>query len=192
MGSPTGAVFFAARHRPVERARVDRNAEPPRHGRRQRLVRLHVFARPPALHVVDNRVGALVGPLRPRTLGHQPGDPVRLERGRGLVERLAADPEARGNLGHRPSIDLVAAHHLVLDLDAVARVEERMAPKGIVANGLGVRMQGACLAQGLRLGVRRQLWRTAHRVCQIDYDYNAGRRQEYYDLEPKDSTVSYA
>ena len=147
--------FFAPCHRPVERAGVDRNAEPPRHGRRQRFVRLHVFARAPALDVVDNRLGAFVGVLRPGTLGHQPGDPVRLERGRGLVERLAADPEARGNLGHRPSIDLVAAHHLVLDLDAVARVEERMAHKGVVADGLGVRMQGPCLAQGLRLGVRR-------------------------------------
>ena len=165
-----GAVFFAPRHRPVERAGVNRNAEAPRHGRRQRLVRSHVFARAPALDVVDNRVGALVSPLRPGTLGHQPGDPVRLERGRRLVERLAADPEAGGNLGHRPSIDLVAANHLVLDLHAVARVEERMAHKGVVADGLGVRMQGSCLAQGLRLGVGRQLWRTAHRVCHIDYD----------------------
>ena len=100
-------------------------------------------------------IGAFVGVLRPGTLGHQARDPLRLERGRGLVERLAADPEARGNLRHRPSIDPVAAHHLVLDLDAVARVEERMAPKGVVADGLGVRVQGSCLAQGLRLGVRR-------------------------------------
>ena len=119
---------------------MNRDAEPPRHGRCQRLVRSHVFAGAPALDVVDNRVGAFVGPLRSGTLGHQPGDPVRLERGRGLVERLAADPEARGDLGHRPSIDLVAANHLVLDLHAVARVEERMAHKGVVADGLGVRM----------------------------------------------------
>ena len=154
VASSTGAVFFAARHRPVERAGVNRDSEPPRHGRRQRFVRLHVFARAPALDVVDNRVGAFVGVLRPGTLGYQPGDPVRLERGRGLVERLAADPETRGDLGHRPSIDPVAAHHLVLDLHAVARVE-RMAQKGVVADGLGMRMQGSCLAQGLRLGVRR-------------------------------------
>ena len=80
---------------------------------------------------------------------------MRLERSRGLVERLAADPETGGNLGHRPSIDLVAAHPLVLDLDAVARVEERMAPKDIVADGLGVRMQGPCLAQ-----VLKTIWRT--------------------------------
>ena len=72
----------------------------------------------------------------------------------------------------------MAAHHLVLDLDAVARVEERMAHKGVVADGLGVRMQGPCLAQGL--------------VCQIDYDYPAGRRQEDSDLKPKGNAVLFA
>ena len=171
---------------------MNRDAEAPRHGRRQRLVRSHVFARAPALDVVDNRVGALVGPLRSGTLGRQPGDPVRLERGRGPVERLAADPEARGDLGHWPPIDLMAAHHLVTDLHAVARVEERMAHKGVVADGLGVWMQGSCLAQGLRLGVGRQLGRTSHRVCHMDYDKAFGWRQGESDLKPKDGIAPIA
>ena len=69
------------------------------------------------------------------------------------MERLPADTEARGDLCHRAPLDPVATHHLVLDLDAVAWVEERVAQKGLVADRLGVRVQGPCLAQGLRLDV---------------------------------------
>src|SRR6202046_3375892 len=57
-------------------------------------------------------------------LRHQPSDPGYIEAGPGLIVGQPRDPVFLGCMGHRRILDRHAAQHLVLDLPAIARVEE--------------------------------------------------------------------
>ena len=95
----------------------------------------------PALHEVQNVVGALVGALRAARPGQEPGDASGGERREGRVEGLSARPERRGHVGDGPAVDAMAAQHLVLHLHAIAPIEELVPKEGLVLDGVGVGMQ---------------------------------------------------
>ena len=78
----------------------------------------------PALGEVEDFLGALVIAPRPAGTWQQSGNPLLLEGLFGHIVSLAADPESFGHVADRAAVDPMAAQHLVLDLHAVARVEE--------------------------------------------------------------------
>ena len=110
----------------------------------------------PALGEVEDFLGALVIAPRPAATWQQSGNPLLLEGLFGHIVSLAADPESFGHVADRAAVDPMAAQHLVLDLHAVARVEELLrAGEGLVAHALRVGMERVRRAQRRRLGI---LW----------------------------------
>ena len=110
----------------------------------------------PALGEVEDFLGALVIAPRPAGTWQQSGNPLLLEGQFGHIVSLAADPESFGHVADRAAVDPMAAQHLVLDLHAVARVEELLrAGEGLVAHALRVGMERVRRAQRRRLGI---LW----------------------------------
>jgi hypothetical protein len=80
--------------------------------------------------------------------------------GLGLVERRPRETKLGGSFGDRLPVFLDAAHHLVLDLNQVAGIEELAGGKQVVGHGLGAWIYGALLAQTAQFGVVG--WRFRH------------------------------
>jgi len=66
---------------------------------------------------------------------------------------LSANTKRTGNLRDSPPIHTVTPKHLIAHLYKVARIEKLMAPKGLVLNGLGVRMESPLVAKSGRFGI---------------------------------------
>ena len=121
----------------------------------------------PPLDKVEYLVGAFVIAPRPPWMRQQARNSLLLESPIGHIERLSADAEGGRHVAHRPPLDQVSSEHLVLDLYAVARVEELLrAAKGLVAHALRTRMERTGFAQGRRFGI---FWRLARHICQCYY-----------------------
>src|SRR5262249_27090587 len=72
---------------------------------------------------------------------------------RRRVEGLAAHPERRRHFGDRLLVDAMAPEHLVLHLHAIPAIEELMAAKHLVADGIGVGMERAGRPERGDLGI---------------------------------------
>ncbi len=122
---------------------MDRDAEAVphgvRHGRRRARGRFGAL-------LLDERqdfVGALVRALRAPRSGEQSWQPACCEGRLCGIEGLAADPERRRHLGHRPALDPMPTQHLVLHLHAIPAIEERLARERLVLDGVGAWMERA-------------------------------------------------
>ena len=142
-----GLLFPVAGQRPLDRAGVHAHAE-------AGLDRLHQIRRAQTRVrgqlVVGERahlVGELVSPARSGFAGHQPVQPLLVERGGGLVVGGAGIPERRGGRGDRVAVHPHPPHHLVLDLHRVAGVEELLRTERLVGHVLGMRVEAARLPQ---------------------------------------------
>jgi len=91
--------------------------------------------------------GELVRPARPGPGRHQSFQPGSLQRGGCLVVRGPGVPERRRGGGDRHLVHGDGAHHLVLDLDRVAGVEELPGQERRIGHPLGMRVQAPRLAQ---------------------------------------------
>lgn len=110
-------------------------------------------ALPPALHKVEHLIGTLVGSLGTAAAGNQSWQPLLLESRFSQIERLPAHSKALGYLADVLALQAMPAQHLVLDLHSIARIQELLALKGFVSDGLRVRMQSSVLAQGIDLAL---------------------------------------
>ena len=91
---------------------------------------------------------SLWGRRGPGRSGSNPGSPPRLPGALRLIPGRARDAEARSGMAHRHAVLAHAAQHLVLDLEQIARVEERVRQEQLVAHRLRVRVQAAVLLEG--------------------------------------------
>jgi hypothetical protein len=115
---------------------------------------VHVFPVVPPLDEVEDVLGTLVIAPRPPRTRQQSGNPLLLESLIGDIECLSADTKSFGYVADWSLLDPVTAEHLVLDLHAVAGVEEFvLAGEGIVAHTLRTGMESAGRAQSRRLGI---------------------------------------
>ena len=69
-----------------------------------------------------------------------------------LIEAFSAEAELAARLGDRISVDRMGAQHLVLDLSAVARIEEIHCEE-VGSNGFRVRVQSTGSNQSLLFGM---------------------------------------
>src|SRR5450755_4570920 len=106
-------------------------------------------------------VGQLVRPPRPGPGRHQTRQPGRVHRGRGLIERRPGEPERGRRAAHRLPVHPDLAHHLVLHLHQVPRVEELRRGERGVPDLVRSRVQTPLRPQRLHLRVTPPL---RHRV----------------------------
>src|SRR5664279_3888494 len=98
-------------------------------------------------------VGELVGPPRPGPGGDQTRQTGRVHRGRGLIERRPGEPERGRRAAHRLPVHPDLAHHLVLHLHQVPRVEELRRGERGVTDLVRSRVQTPLRPQRLHLRV---------------------------------------
>ena len=132
---------------------MDRDVEAVPDGRRHAGPRGRLVLRAPALHEGQDVLGALVGALGPARPRQEPGDPAGGEGRVRQVEGLAARPEGRGHGRDGPTVDAMAAQHLVLHLDVIPRIEELMLRERLVPHALRAGMQGAGRTEGRGFGI---------------------------------------
>lgn len=124
---------------------------------------LHILSGTPALDEIEDVLGALVIASGPSGKGQESGNPLLLEGLIGDIECLSTDTESFGDMADRPALDPVAAKHLVLDLHAIAGVEEfELAGEGFVAHTLRTEMESPGRAQRRRLGI---VWSSRRHMC---------------------------
>jgi len=147
--SSSAAPFSLALECPFDAARMHAQAEPLLGQPGQGLaVEPGIFGLGPLEHVQDG-LGELVSPLRPRPLRQQPRQARLLERRLGLIEGRAREAEAGTGLAHSLPILASPPQHLVLDLDQIVGVEEGIAGgEGGVAHGLGPGVEGMLTSKG--------------------------------------------
>jgi len=101
----------------------------------------------------EDLLGELVRLLGPALVWHQTGKTVLLEGGLCLVERWPRKTEVCCRIRHGLSFGPHAAQHLVLDLDQIARIEEILLDKQLVADSFRARVQRPLLLERLEFGV---------------------------------------
>ena len=82
-----------------------------------------------------------------RPVRQQSRQPARLVSALRLVPGGAGDAEAGRGVAYRHVVLAHAAQHLVLDLEQIARVEERIRQEQLVAHRLGMRVQAAVVLE---------------------------------------------
>lgn len=146
--------FFAPCQGSIERAGMNSNSKMAPDCLRHGFPPMPFLSGLPALDEVEDVFGALV--IVPRSAGtrQQSGNPMLLEGSIGDIECLPTDTESFGHMADRPPLDPVAAKHLVLDLHAVAGVEEFvLAGEWFVAHALRTGMESTSGAQRRGLGI---------------------------------------
>jgi len=83
----------------------------------------------------DNFGGEFVRPARPRPVGKQTREAILVERPDRLVAGGTREPEADRAMRNRQLLGAHGAHHLVLDLQHVPRIEERFLDEAPVVGG---------------------------------------------------------
>jgi len=101
----------------------------------------------------EDFLGELVRLLGTALVWHQTGKTVLLESRLCLIERWPRKTEVCRGIGHGLSFGPHPAQHLVLDLDQIARIEEIVLKKQLVADGLRAGVQRSLLLERPELGV---------------------------------------
>jgi len=107
------------------------------------------------LDKVQDFLAKLVGPVRSAFVRQQASQALSFESGLRLVK---GGPRAAEQFGRRAdgfSVDLNPTQHLVFDLEGVASIEEIVLQKKRVGDAVGMRVEGAGLAQRGELGIGR-------------------------------------
>ena len=94
-----------------------------------------------------------MGLLGTALVRHQAGKAVLLEGRLRLVEGWPRKTEVRRRIRHGLAFGPHSAQHLVLDLDQIARIEEIVLEKQVVAHCFRVRVQRPLLLEGPEFGV---------------------------------------
>jgi hypothetical protein len=160
MSSPSGVelevvtlVFFPAGQGPFDAARMDRAAEsradPPRQLRGAHRGIRH--ARP--LQEVHHLGAQLVRTPRTGLVGDERGEAAARQGALGLAEGRPGHAERGGAPTDRMAVDPHAPHHLVLDLNQIAGVEEVGGGEERILDPLRVHVEAAMEAERVGLGV---------------------------------------
>jgi len=102
--------------------------------------------------------------------GQQTGQPGRRQRGLRLVEGRSRHPEVCCHRADHLAVHLVAANHLVANLDQIGRIKEGVVSEQRVANGFGMGVEHAVASQRFPLAIRgRCLGHRRPIVCNDKY-----------------------
>ena len=101
----------------------------------------------------EDFLGEFVRLLGTALVGHQAGKTVVLEGRLCLIERRPRKAEVRGRIRHRLAFGPHPPQHFVFDLDQIARIEEIVLEKQLVAYGFRTRVERSLLLEGADLWV---------------------------------------
>jgi len=107
---------------------------------------------PLLLHELHDVVGQLVRATRSRLVRQKSGQTFAVEGRLRLVERLSGEAKRARDGRHRLVIDTHATQHLVLDLEQVVRVEERVVGEERIGDRVRVCVQKSVSLQRPMLG----------------------------------------
>jgi hypothetical protein len=156
--------FFAPRQGSIERTGMNGNSKLTADRLLHGFLPLHILSSTPTLDEIEDLLGAFVIAPRPSGTWQQSRNPCLLEGLIGDIEGLSTDTESLGHIGDRPPLDPMAPQHFVLDLHAVAGVEEFVfACEGFVAHTLWTGMKSTGGPQSRRLWI---VWSSSRHECQ--------------------------